>query len=230
MRGLDYFGTVVFAAMSTCDLLGCCVIGTITAIGGGTLRDVLVLRKQPFWFEEWEYLVISAAAAAGAFYFWGDLEAGKEVIPGTGLTLKSKSGGEGDLMDWGDAVGVGAFAVIGAMNGIRSSSPFLISALCGMMTSTFGGLTRDTLLNRPVRILHPYSDTYAPIAFVTAANYLILQAVAPSLQGLRIAVSVSLAVGLRYESWTQGWRLPHWDVVNQTVQWSNRDPRDKPSQ
>ncbi len=39
--------------------------------------------------------------------------------------------GEGELMDWGDAVGLGAFAVIGAMNGVRSSAPLLVSALCG---------------------------------------------------------------------------------------------------
>lgn len=232
LRGLDYFGTVVFAAsgsltaaMSGCDLLGCSIVGTITAVGGGTIRDALVLRKQPFWTEEWEYLIISIAAAATAFYCWGELEPGKDIL-GTGLTLKSADGGEGDLMNWGDAIGVGAFAVIGAMNGIRANSPFIVSGICGMMTSTFGGATRDTLLNRPVRILHPYSDTYAPIAFVTACNYLMMRQLAPSKQGLRICTSVGLAVMLRYLAWTNGWRLPHWDDRhNQAVLISVKDPR-----
>jgi uncharacterized membrane protein YeiH len=231
LRGLDYFGTAVFAvsgsltaAASGCDLLGCAMIGTITAVGGGTIRDALVLKKQPFWTEEWEYLIISVAAAAGAFYFWGDLEPGKEVA-NSGLTLKASDGGEGDLMNWGDAIGVGAFAVIGAMNGIRANSPLIVSGICGMMTSTFGGATRDTLLNRPVRILHPYSDTYAPIAFVTACNYLAMRKVAPAAQGLRIFTSVGLAVLLRYSAWTYGWRLPHWQKNSQSVVVSNKDPR-----
>ncbi|RHZ27529.1 hypothetical protein DYB37_004716 [Aphanomyces astaci] len=231
LRTLDWFGSVVFAvsgsltaATAGCDLLGCTLIGTITAVGGGTLRDALVLNKQPFWIEEWEYLVFSGAAAAGAFYLWGQIPAGDEVIEGTGLTLKSTDGGEGTLMDWGDAVGVGAFAVIGAMNGIRAQSPLLVSALCGMMTSTFGGMTRDTLLNRPVRILHPYADTYAPIAFTGAAAYLAMRAVAPQYQGLRIASCVALAVGLRQQAWTDGWRLPHWDVEG-VVAHSAHDPR-----
>ncbi|RHY26328.1 hypothetical protein DYB32_007738 [Aphanomyces invadans] len=197
-----------------------------SAQGGGTLRDALVLNKQPFWIEEWEYLVFSGAAAAGAFYLWGQLPAGEEVAPGTGLTLKAADGGEGTLMDWGDAIGVGAFAVIGAMNGIRAQAPLLVSALCGMMTSTFGGMTRDTLLNRPVRILHPYADTYAPIAFTGAAAYLAMRAVAPQYQGVRIVSCVALAVVLRQQAWTNGWRLPHWDCKDLgVVVQSTQDPR-----
>lgn len=58
LRGLDYFGTLVFAASGGltaatcgCDLLGTLAVGTITAVGGGTIRDTIVLNKQPFWFE-----------------------------------------------------------------------------------------------------------------------------------------------------------------------------------
>ena len=110
---------------------------------------------------EWEYLVMSLLAAGAVFFGWNELEAGKRYQLGEYLdlgTLKAADGGEGDMMQWGDAIGLGAFAVIGAMNGLRANSPMLITCLCGMMTCTFGGLTRDTLLNRPVRILHPYSD------------------------------------------------------------------------
>ena len=130
-------------------------------------------------------------------------------------------------MDWGDAIGVGAFAVIGTMNGIRGNSPFLISAVCGMMTATFGGLTRDTLLSRPVRIMHPYADTYAPIAFTSAVSYLTLRSALPHHQGLRIATAVSVAVLLRYQSWTNGWRLPYWKHNSQDVEISSFDPRIK---
>lgn len=65
-------------------------------VGGGTIRDVLVLNKQPFWVEEWEYLLISCAAAAGLFYCWDSMAPGKEVLPG--LVIKSSNGGEGNAM------------------------------------------------------------------------------------------------------------------------------------
>ncbi len=52
------------------DMLGTVVVGTITAVGGGTIRDALVMNRVPFWIEEWEYLVISAVAAAAAFFTW----------------------------------------------------------------------------------------------------------------------------------------------------------------
>ena len=149
LRSLDYFGTIVFAASGGltaatcgCDLLGTLAVGTITAVGGGTIRDTIVLHKQPFWFEgnwccpcdvyflfltilqstlssliiEWEYLVMSILAAGAVFFGWNELEAGKRYQLGEYVdlgTLKAADGGEGDMMQWGDAVGLGAFAVIG---------------------------------------------------------------------------------------------------------------------
>lgn len=233
LRTLDWIGTVVFAGSGSltaatmgADIFGCSVIGTITAIGGGTLRDVLVLRKQPFWVEEWEYLVISVLAASAFFFGW-------EMLPNNekeSLGLKNADGGEGEVMQWGDALGVGAFAVIGCMNGIRAGCPALVSSICGMMTSTFGGLTRDTLLNRPVRILHPYSDVYAPIAFTGAASYLAMRSLMPGAQGFRIFGAVSLTMALRYGAWTQGWRLPWWDKADGKVVQRNQDPRLSQSQ
>jgi uncharacterized membrane protein YeiH len=55
---------------------------------------------------------------------------------------------------WGDTVGVGAFAVIGAMNGVRAAVPAVVSAICGMMTATFGGMVRDVTCRSKPRILH----------------------------------------------------------------------------
>jgi uncharacterized membrane protein YeiH len=245
LRSLDWFGTVIFAASGSltaasagCDLFGCAMIGTITAVGGGTWRDAIILNKQPFWFEEWEYILISIFTASLLFYGWSHLIPGKEIIPNSGLVIKTAEGGEGSFMDWGDAIGLGAFAVIGAMNGIRSKSPFLVSAICGLMTATFGGMTRDALLSRPVRIMNPFADVYAPISFATASAYLALHHLATSSslvssafasqlrmrQGLRIGACISLAVVLRYNSWTYGWRLPFWNSEGK-VTMTNHDPR-----
>ncbi len=77
-------------------LLTYIIIIQLAIVGGGTIRDVLVLNKQPFWVEEWEYLLISCAAAAGLFFCWDSMAPGKEVLPG--LVIKSSNGGEGNAM------------------------------------------------------------------------------------------------------------------------------------
>ncbi|KAF0718970.1 Aste57867_1357 [Aphanomyces stellatus] len=214
LRSLDLFGTSIFAASGSlaaattgCDLIGCLVVGSMTAVGGGTWRDVIILHKQPFWVVEWEYLALSMAVAAAVFLLWGCIPLGQTVL---GASLKLANGDAGVLLDWGDAVGVGVCAVIGAMNGIRHHCPAFISALCGMITATFGGLTRDVVLNRPVRILYSHAEVYAVIALTGAAVYLSLQRLAPKQQAVRIFACVALVMALRQQAWTHGWRMPVW--------------------
>lgn len=148
LRLSDYIGTAAFAvsgsitaATAGMDLLGATLIGTVTAIGGGTVRDAVILHKQPFWVGEVEYFLLAAACAGLAFALWPWMEEDGVV--------KRRGGGEGALLWWGDALGVGAFAVIGAMNGVRLGVHPLLSVTCGMVTATFGGLTRDVICNLP---------------------------------------------------------------------------------
>jgi|EP00982_Pelagococcus_subviridis_P016217 hypothetical protein len=113
LRFLDYFGTASFAMTGTLaaaargmDLLGCVVVGTITAVGGGTVRDLLLGRgRRAFWMEEIEYLWICLGTGVLTFLSWP--------------TLRREFGV--DESDWWveawDAIGVGAFCVIGAQNG-----------------------------------------------------------------------------------------------------------------
>ena len=71
LRGSDYFGTLIFAisgsvTAASCgmDVFGATAIGTITAIGGGTIRDSIILHKQPFWIEEEEYFFMACFVSA----------------------------------------------------------------------------------------------------------------------------------------------------------------------
>eukprot|EP00285_Hemiselmis_virescens_P017507 CAMPEP_0173399016 /NCGR_PEP_ID=MMETSP1356-20130122/43691_1 /TAXON_ID=77927 ORGANISM="Hemiselmis virescens, Strain PCC157" /NCGR_SAMPLE_ID=MMETSP1356 /ASSEMBLY_ACC=CAM_ASM_000847 /LENGTH=312 /DNA_ID=CAMNT_0014358639 /DNA_START=6 /DNA_END=941 /DNA_ORIENTATION=+ len=144
LRGLDYGGTIVFActgsitaASTGMDVFGCMILGTITAVGGGTLRDVLVLGKRPFWSDgEPEYFSMSLAAAALAFFIWPTLEE---------MGMQDSD----PVIFFADAIGVGAFCVIGVKNGLRHGMHWVICLACGVMTATFGGLVRDTLAKRP---------------------------------------------------------------------------------
>jgi len=133
LRGLDYMSTGVFAvsgsitaATAGMDSLGCVIVGTVTAVGGGTIRDALILNRMPFWTVETEYLYISALAALGAFLAWPLIE------PAEGGLLKRPGGKEGSVLTIGDSLGVGAFATIGAMNGVRLGCASIVSALCGV--------------------------------------------------------------------------------------------------
>eukprot|EP00899_Mesostigma_viride_P017769 jgi/Mesvir1/25994/Mv20962-RA.2 len=115
LRAMDLFGTGVFALSGTLtagiagmDLLGCTIVGTITAVGGGTIRDILLGKGPAFWMDEIEYLYICLATALATFYFWDDITAATGITEdGLGLFIA-------------DTIGVGAFAVIGAQNGERS--------------------------------------------------------------------------------------------------------------
>ena len=112
-----------------------------------------------------------------------------------------------------DALGVGAFCVIGAQNGIRAGVPMIAQVLCGIMTATFGGIVRDILVQRPTRIFHSYADIYATTAATGALAYIIArQAGAPP--SLRIIAGVSAGIGLRVAADTYDIRLPVYNAEN----------------
>eukprot|EP00276_Gloeochaete_wittrockiana_P010099 CAMPEP_0184666098 /NCGR_PEP_ID=MMETSP0308-20130426/60050_1 /TAXON_ID=38269 /ORGANISM="Gloeochaete witrockiana, Strain SAG 46.84" /LENGTH=186 /DNA_ID=CAMNT_0027110517 /DNA_START=244 /DNA_END=804 /DNA_ORIENTATION=+ len=180
------------------DLLGCITVGTITAIGGGTIRDIL-LGRRVFWMDgEWEYLILSAGTAILTFFLWPWAESQKLIND------------DDEFLQWSDAMGLGAFCVIGAHNGIRAGLHPICSILCGMFTATFGGLTRDVLCRRPVRILHSNREIYASTALGGALAYVILHGMKVPL-GLRIAGGFTTAVLLRYAAWRYDIRLPTWE-------------------
>jgi len=131
------------------DLLGCSVVGTLTAVGGGTVRDLL-LGNQAFWVAEWEYIVLCLASAGATLACWKQLDE-------AGIVKE-----DGALFWAGDTLGIGAFCVIGAQNAVRMGLHPVICILCGVCTSTFGGVMRDVLCNRPVRILHSKSEVTNP--------------------------------------------------------------------
>lgn len=203
LRLLDYVGTVSFAysgallaASSGMDLLGAALVGTVTAIGGGTIRDSVILCKRPFWTDEVEYLYIAMLTAAGTFFYF-------RASPPTEARTESAS------EFFVDALGVGAFCVIGAANGVRAQVPNLVCGICGMATATFGGVVRDILCDRQVRILHSTAEIYASTAAAGAATYLALRRAKFSTLP-RVAGGVGVAVALRSWAWSTGTRLPVW--------------------
>jgi len=202
LRALDYFGTGVFALSGALtagtagmDMLGCTTVGAITAMGGGTVRDLLLGNRPVFWMVETEYLALSIATALAAFWAWPSVSERFELVE------------DADVIRYADALGLGAFAVIGAQNGLRARVPALVCVVCGMMTATFGGVIRDVLCHKPARILHAKAEVYASTALSGAAIY-----VAAARAGLplatRIVAGSSTTFLLRVLAWNYDLRLP----------------------
>lgn len=201
LRLLDYFGTVAFASSGAAaaasggmDAFGALAIGTITAIGGGTLRDALVLAQPPFWTRDVEYLYLCLLAAGATLALW-----------------PRSAAGDGPRVfwfeNWADAVGVGAFAVVGVRSGARADVPVAVQLICGVMTATFGGAVRDVALRKPIRILRAHAELYASTALAGGVVYVALRAAGAPLQ-VRIWAGVATAVATRWASWTWNVRLP----------------------
>lgn len=204
LRLLDYVGTMSFAqsgsllaASSGMDVLGASLVGTVTAIGGGTIRDAIILVKRPFWTEETEYLYLAILTGFVTFFMF-HAKGGASINRVESVTEVAI-----------DSAGVGAFCVIGAQNGLRAGMPGIVCLLCGIATATFGGVVRDILCRREVRILHSTAEIYASTAAAGAASYLLARRLGAGVVA-RVGTGVGLAIALRSWAWSNGIRLPVW--------------------
>lgn len=208
LRFLDLGSTAVFAfegavvAMDVghMDLLGCTIIGTIVAIGGGTLRDLILTAgtkgaaPRPFWIDDPIYVYISVLTCVATLFFW---PAVRESDWNTDLAVIVAA----------DALGLATFAVVGSINGLSAGIAPSLCVLCGMMTATFGGLMRDVLTFQPVRILHSEKELYASCAMLGSVAYLLSKQFSlPSTW--RMAISIFVTCFVRYVAVVYGIRLP----------------------
>lgn len=149
---LDVLGTFAFAisglklaAGKRLDWFGAYIIGLVTAIGGGTARDLL-LDVSPFWMLESKYFITTGVALFAAIIF-------KEAIFKWGSTLFLF-----------DAIGLGLFTVVGISKSVDAGLPFWVCIAMGTITGSVGGLIRDVLLNEVPLLLR--KDIYS-LACVT---------------------------------------------------------------
>src|SRR5690606_18631255 len=131
---LDWFGIVVFAitgalvaSRKQMDLVGFVLLGTVTGIGGGTVRDTLLGALPVFWVREPGYLVACVLVSAAAFLL--------AHIPQSRYRL----------ILWCDAVGMALFAVTGAEMALLAGAGAVVAIAMGVTTATFGGIIRDLL-------------------------------------------------------------------------------------
>ena len=143
----DYSGTFAFAisgirlaSAKKFDWFGAYVIGLVTAVGGGTLRDIL-LNATPFWMEQTSYLTVSALALLFVIIFR------KFTIRLTNTFFIF------------DAIGLGLFAVVGIVKTLEYGFPMWVAIVMGTITGSFEGMLRDILINEVPLIFR--KDIYA---------------------------------------------------------------------
>jgi uncharacterized membrane protein YeiH len=122
------------------DWFGAYVVGLVTAIGGGTIRDLL-LDQTPFWMLQPSYLIVSGLALVTVIAF------GKYLIELNSTFFIF------------DAIGLGLFVVVGLEKTLAAGYPFWIVILMGMITGSAGGVIRDILINEVPLIFR--KDIYA---------------------------------------------------------------------
>lgn len=145
---LDLLGTAAFADSGALagirrdmDIFGVLVLGIVTAIGGGTMRDLLLGDIPPFIFQNETYLYISIAVSLAVFVFHRNLDFLRHPLP------------------YFDAVGLGTFVVIGTGKALDYQIGFVGSVMMGVMTATAGGMFRDVLSSRVPLVLQ--KEVYA---------------------------------------------------------------------
>ncbi len=160
MYWVDLFGVFVFALSGALaadrrgmDVFGFVVIALLPAIGGGTVRDI-VLDAPVFWIQDSIYLWIILAAAALTFL-------AANVIVRVERALI-----------WFDAVGLSVFCVAGAAKALALTGSPTIAVAMGVVTAVMGGIIRDVVCNEIPLVLR--QDVYATAAFVGALTYVAL--------------------------------------------------------
>ena len=156
----DYLGTLAFAisgirlaAGKGLDWFGAYVVGFVTAVGGGTIRDIL-LDIKPFWLIQPSYLIITALGLIFTIIFR------RQVVRLNHSLFVF------------DAIGLGLFVVVGVAKSYAAGFPWWVGVIMGTVTGSFGGLLRDVLINETPLIFR--TDFYASACVLGSIIYVLM--------------------------------------------------------
>ncbi|WP_010228513.1 trimeric intracellular cation channel family protein [Gillisia marina] len=157
----DVLGTIAFAISGALaamtrklDLFGIFIIAFVTAIGGGTVRDILIGNNPVMWMENTFYIYLISVVTFLTIVFRHKINHLK-----TSLFLF-------------DTIGLGVFTITGVEAGISNGLSPIISIALGAITGTFGGVIRDILCNEIPVIFR--KEIYATACLIGALGYVIL--------------------------------------------------------
>jgi uncharacterized membrane protein YeiH len=189
---LDYAAVAVFGATGALaaarrkhDIVTFGFFAAVTGVGGGTLRDLLI-GAPVFWVGRPAYLVV-CLAAAGAVWVLGPRRF------------------RGRILTWLDAVGMAAYAVVGALKASSLGVPPFSAVVMGVLTATFGGVIRDILAHEPSVLLQ--RELYVTPALAGAGAFVVLGLVGTPTIPAGVAGFV-IALSIRAGAIIWKWALP----------------------
>lgn len=184
LRSLELLGVAVFAVSGALaagrkrlDLVGVVVIATVTAIGGGTLRDLLLDRHPVFWIADPVNLYVIVASALLTVLF------GRRWPPPSRTLVVA------------DALGLALFTIGGAQIAERAGLPAIVVVIMGTLTGVAGGALRD-VLSAEIPMVMRQGRIYATAAIMGVVVYLILQGLLP--QTVAALLGMACIAALRF--------------------------------
>ncbi len=195
---LDLFGTAVFAISGALaagrrrmDWFGVLVIAAVTAVGGGTVRDLLLDRHPVFWIQDLRYLGVIAGAGGLTFLYTSFFRPPRQAL------------------EVADAFGLAVFSVVGAKVAMGVGVPPIVVVMMAATTATVGGMIRDVLCDETPLILR--REIYATAALGGGTLYVLLQGTAVPDPGVA-ALTIAAVFTLRVAALTWSVHLPSFRV------------------
>ncbi|MDE7119612.1 MAG: trimeric intracellular cation channel family protein [Muribaculaceae bacterium] len=211
---IEVIGTFAFAisgirlaAFKSFDWFGAYVVGLVTAIGGGTLRDLL-LDIPVFWMQTWMYLGVTGISLAIVIIFR------KMLVSNDRMLFVF------------DTLGLALFVVIGIQKTLATGYGMWVAIVMGMVTGSFGSVLRDILINETPLFFR--KDIYATACIAGGIGYWIATVAQRNPVEAQLTCALTIII-LRLCALRWNWSLPvlRYDPVTKTD--TTAEPHDNPS-
>lgn len=192
---LETLGTIVFAmsgaisaSRKNYDLSSVLLIAFAVGNGGGTIRDLLIGALPVFWVQNVSCVILSALTGFVVF------------VIGSQLKFRGK------VSLLADAIGLGVFAIAGALKTLSFNLSPVVAVMMGVLTAVGGGVIRDILCGDPLLIFKP--ELYATTALFGASIFVLFQLYLPQFTLLGGGFCILAIIILRLGTLHYGWHLP----------------------
>ncbi len=175
------------AAEKRLDILAFVLFGTLTGIGGGTVRDIILNKPQVFWVVDPSFLLVCIVVSM-LTYFTANI-----------LVSLHRS------LLWMDAAGMALFSTLGTARALEYSGSWLVAITLGMVTASFGSILRDVILNVEPVLLGP--EIYVTASLLGCISYVLLTSLSLDPE-LVVILSSAVAFALRAAAMIWGLKFP----------------------
>jgi len=191
---IDLLGTFVFAISGVLaaienkfDLFGATILGLVTAVGGGTLRDILIGATPVGWMADQNYLILILLTLPLCYLFQSHIKGLRKAF---------------FLFD---TIGIGLFTIIGVEKTLSLGLSPAIAIMMGVVSAVFGGVIRDILSNRVPLVFR--KEVYAFACLAGAIVYYFLITFNPG-HGMNVFISILVVIILRILAVKKKWNIP----------------------